>query len=153
MALPTTFNASKLYISILVPTSPPGGSPETFAAPCGLTTRGLTLTKNTNDVTVPDCDDPDAPAWVARAVQSLSGEATGSGILAAAALPVWQDAFDSTTAVSVRVGVNAVALDNGGYYAGLMHLTSFAITGELGDKIQVAVTFQSDGALTWVPAV
>lgn len=147
MAQPTVFSASKLYISL-----GDGGTPEVFTAPCGLTTRGLTLTKDTNDSLIPDCDDPDAPVWLGRTVVSLSGEATGSGILAAEALPVWQDAFDSTESVTTRVGINAPPADNGGYYTGEMHLTTLAITGEQGDKIQVAVTIQTDGALTWVPS-
>jgi hypothetical protein len=148
MAKPTTFSASKLYISL-----GNGGSPEVFTVPCGLTTRGITLTKNTNDVTVPDCDDPDAPAWIERAVENLSGEATGSGILAAEALPTWQAAFNSTVSRNVRIGINAPPASNGGYYAGKAHLTSFGVTGDLGDKLQVAVTIVSDGEWVWVPAV
>lgn len=148
MAQPTTFAASKLYISL-----GNGAGPEVFAAPCGLTSRGFTLTKDTNDVTVPDCDDPDAPAWTERAVRALSGEFTGSGILAAEALPTWQDAYDSTVSRNARVGINAPAADNGGYYLGKFHLTSLRWAGEQGDKINVDVTMVSDGALTWVPAV
>ena len=148
MAKPVTFSASKLYISL-----GDGADPEVFTSPCGLTSRGLTFTKDLNDVTVPDCDDPDAPSWTERAVRTLSGEATGAGILAAEALPTWQDAFTSTDAGNVRVGINAPAADNGGYYAGRMHLSSFGVTGDLGDKLQVAVTLVSDGELVWVPAV
>jgi Phage tail tube protein len=147
MAQPTVFNGSKLYISL-----GDGGSPEVYTTPCGLTSRGLTLTKDTNDTPIPDCDDPDAPVWVGRSVTTLSGEATGSGVLAAEALPVWQDAFNSTVAVSARIGINAPPANNGGYYQGMMHLTSFGLTGDLGEKVQVAVTLQSDGILTWVPA-
>lgn len=149
MAKPVTYSASKLYISL-----GDGATPtEVFTAPCGLTTRGITLTKNTNDVNVPDCDDPDAPAWVERSVESLSGETSGSGVLAAAALPTWQTAFNSTVSRNVRIGINAPLVDKGGYYAGKAHLTSFAVTGELGNKIQVAVTLISDGPWTWVPAL
>lgn len=149
MAKPTTFPASKLYISLGNGATPT----EVFTAPCGLTTRGITLTKNTNDVNVPDCDDPDAPSWVERDVESLSGEASGSGVLAAEALPTWQDAFNSTASRNVRIGISAPAVDNGGYYAGKAHLTSFAVTGELGNKVQVAVTITSDGPWTWVDAL
>lgn len=147
MAKPTTFSASKLYVSL-----GDGASPETFAAPCGLTTRGFTLSKDTNDVTVPDCADPDAPAWTERAVRTLSGEFTGSGILAAEALSTWQAAFDDTSSRNARVGINAVAADNGGYYSGRFHLTNFGWSGDLGDKIKVSVTMVSDGELTWVDA-
>lgn len=147
MAKPTTFSASKLYIKL-----GNGGSPEVFAEPCGLTTRGLTQTKDVNDIVVPDCANPDLPAWVERAVRSLSAEATGSGILAAEALPTWQSAFASTASVNAQIGINAPPANNGGHYDGKIHLTSFAVTGELGDKLQVALTFQTDGPLTWVPA-
>jgi len=147
MAPPKTFSASKLYISL-----GDGGSPEVFSEPCGITTHGLTLSKDTTDIVVPDCANPDLPAWTERAVRSLRGEATGSGILAAAAWPVWRAAFESTASVTCRIGINAPPIDNGGYYGGEMHLTALAITGELGNKIQVAVTLISDGVLTWVPA-
>lgn len=147
MAQAKVFKASKLYISI-----GDGAVPEVFTKPCGLNSRGLTLTKNMNDQPIPDCDDPDAPTWVGRSVETLSGEATGSGVLDADALPVWQDAFNSTDSVTTRVGIEAPPAQNGGYYEGKMHLSSFAITGDQGNYINVAVTFTSDGQLAWVDA-
>jgi hypothetical protein len=147
MAKPTTINASKLYISL-----GDGAPTEVFAAPCGLTTRGMTLTKDLNDVTVPDCDDPDAPAWIERTVASLSGEVTGSGILATEAWPVWRNRYNATTSGNVRIGIGVPLAQNGGWYAGKAHITSLAVTGDLGEKLQVAVTLVSDGAWTWVPA-
>lgn len=147
MAQANVTQASKLYIQL-----GDGGTPEVFSQPCGLNSRGLNLTKDTNDQIIPDCDDPDAPSWLGRVVVSLSGEATGSGVLDLDALPIWQDAFDSTEPVSARVGINVPPASNGGYYQGLMHLTAFNITGDQGDFIQVAVTLLSSGELTWVPA-
>ncbi len=32
------------------------------------------------------------------------------------------------------------------------HLTALNLTGEIGNKINVEVTFQSDGQLTWTDA-
>jgi|SRR5215207_5772319 len=148
MAKPTTYNGSKLYIQLGNGATPT----ELFTAPCGLTTRGITFTKDTNDVTVPDCDDPDLPAWTERAVASFSAEVTGSGILAAEALPTWRTSFLNAVSSNARIGINAPLAQAGGHYAGKIHITSFAITGEVGDKINVAVTLVSDGALTWVPA-
>jgi len=52
------------------------GTTGTFAAPCGLTERSVTFSKETNDTTSIDCDDEDAPAWVDRDVVSMS--ATGA---------------------------------------------------------------------------
>lgn len=147
MAKPTTFSASKLYISM-----GDGADPEVFTAPCGLTSRGIAFSKETNDITVPDCDSPDDPAWTERGVRTLSAEVSGSGILAAEALPTWWGAYASTESFNVRVGLNAPAADNGGYWAGRMHLTAFGVTGDLGDKVQVSATLINDGELTWVDA-
>jgi predicted secreted protein len=149
MAKPTTYPASKLYISL-----GDGATPtETFTAPCGLVSKGIVFSKETNDTTVPDCDDPDAPAWTERGVRTLSAEVTGSGILAAEALPTWWAWYANTESANVRIGLNAPPADNGGYWAGLMHLTSFSVTSELGDKVQVAATLISDGQMVWVDAV
>ena len=53
-----------------------GASPEVFAAPCGLTTKGFNQTANVQETSVPDCADPDAPAYIERAVDTISSEIT-----------------------------------------------------------------------------
>lgn len=147
MTKPTTINASKLYISL-----GDGAATEVFTAPCGLTTRGITFTKNLNDTTVPDCDDPDAPAWIERSVESFTGEVTGSGVLATEAYPTWRTRFLASVSGNVRIGLSVPLAQNGGWWAGKAHISSLAITGDLGEKVQVAVTITSDGVWTWVPA-
>jgi predicted secreted protein len=147
MAKPTTFKGSKLYISL-----GNGATPEVFTAPCGITSRGLAMTKDVTDVTVPDCDDPDAPSWVERDVSSFSGEVSGSGILAAEAWTTWRTAFLDTDARNARVGIEAPPAQHGGYFAGSMHLTSLNLTGDIGEKISVTITLQSNGELVWVPS-
>ena len=148
MAKPVTYTASKLYISLGNGATPT----EVFAAPCGLNTRGVVFAKETNDTTVPDCDDPDAPSWTERGVRTLSAEVTGAGVLAAEALPIWWETYLDTESGNVKIGINAPAVDEGGYWAGKMHLTSFGVTGEVGEKINVAVTMINDGEMVWVPA-
>lgn len=113
MARPTTYSAKKLLILL-----GDGGTPETFAAPCGLTTRGINFSKETNDVTVPDCDDPDLPAWTERAVRTLSATVSGSGILAAEAFETWREAFLATDAVNARIKIDDTLVNGGGYFAG-----------------------------------
>ena len=147
MAQPHTFSAKLLLIQL-----GDGGAPETFSAPCGLTTRGIQLSKETNDTTVPDCDDPDLPAWTERDVVSLSGEISGSGILAGAAVATWRAAYFSTDSVTCRVRINDTGANGGGYFQGEFHLTQFNITGEIGNKAQVEVTLVSDGEITWTAA-
>jgi predicted secreted protein len=147
MARPTTYSAKKLLILL-----GDGGTPEVFAAPCGLTTRGIEFSKETNDVTVPDCDDPDLPAWSERSVRTLSASVSGSGILAAEAFATWRAAFLDTDPTNARIKIDDILANGGGYFSGRFHLSGFSITGEIGDKIQVEITMESDGEVTWVNA-
>lgn len=147
MAQPTTLNASKL--SIWIGSS---SSPGTFVAPCGLTTRGINFTASTNDVTVPDCDDPDLPSWTARVVQALSAGITGSGILAVEAVPTWREFFFDATSKMCRVvldGTGLAASLDLGYFEGLFICSALNITGDLGNKVQVEINMTSDGQIFW----
>src|ERR1700741_139848 len=102
MARPTTLAFSKMLILV-----GNGHSPETFSSPCGLTTKGLDLSASSNDVQVPDCDDPDAPAWTERVVKALSGKVSGSGILAVESFTFWNEwALDGSTK-NVRIKFDA----------------------------------------------
>jgi predicted secreted protein len=145
MAKPTTLSAAKLLIMI-----GDGAGPEVFTAPCGLTSRGINFSKETNDTNVPDCDDPDAPAWIERVTVSLSASVSGSGVLAKEALGTWKEFFFSTATKNCKV-----MLDGGtgwGHWLGAFHCTTFNVTGELGDKVQVEVELQNDGEIAWVDA-
>lgn len=148
MTRPTTASAAKLLLLV-----GDGASPEVFTSPCGLTSRGINFSKETNDVTVPDCDDPDAPAWTERVARALSSTVSGSGILAMEALPAWREFFFSTATKNVRIRVDVDAASNGGYWEGAYHCTTFNVTGEIGDKIKVEVELQNDGEILWVDIV
>lgn len=148
MARPTTLSSAKLLILI-----GDGAEPEVFAAPCGLTSRGINFSKETNDVTVPDCDDPDLPAWTERVVSALSGTVSGSGVLAMEALETWREFFFSTEARNCRIRLDTTLANNGGHFEGRFHCTSFNVTGDIGEKIQVEIELQNDGEIVWVDAV
>lgn len=145
MARPVTLAATKLLIQV-----GDGNSPEVFAEPCGLTTKGINFTKGTNDINVPDCADPEAPAWTERGVVSLSSTISGSGILAMEARATWWAWYASTVSRHCRV-----KLDNptyGGYFSGLFHLTRLDMSAALGNKVAVTAELINDGQITWVPA-
>lgn len=144
MALPTTLSASKLTIWI-----GDSASPGTFVAPCGLTTKGIQFSANTNDITIPDCDNPDAASWTGRVVESLSATINGSGVLAMEALATWRAFFEAATEKLCRVVIDDGAGAIGGHWDGLFVCTGFNVTGNLGEKIQVEITAQSAGAVTW----
>lgn len=141
MAAPTTFKFGKLTIEV-----GDGGSPtEVFAPPCGFEQKALKLSKDLNEQLLPDCSDPDLPAWVSREVKSLSAEISGEGLLPAEALDTWQDFFFSTNARNVKVKLIGTTTET---WAGKAHLNSFEISANLGEKVKVAVSMASDGVWT-----
>ena len=58
-------------------------APVTYAAPCGFTSKSFTLSKNLQEIDIPNCDDPDAVAWIGRDAQNLSATIAGDGVAAA----------------------------------------------------------------------
>jgi hypothetical protein len=147
MAQPTTAKFGKMRILL-----GDGATPEVFAAPCGFTTKGVTISKNLSEVSIPDCADEDAPIWLGRDVQSQTCTISGNGVAAAESLPDWDDASMSTDAISMRVEVE---FDIGTKtIEGKFHVESEAITAESGQRVQLAISAQSDGPITatWVAA-
>lgn len=142
MAKPVTLSASKLSIWL-----GDGASPEQFVAPCGLTTRGITFNAASNDSVIPDCDDPDLPAWIERNIASLEASVSGSGVLSVAAFPKWNDFMQGGVSINCRVVLDHAQL---GYYEGLFILSQFEVTGEQGNKINVSVKLDSDGEIGWI---
>lgn len=147
MAQPTTVRFGKMRILL-----GDGGSPEEFTAPCGLTTKALTITKNLAEEAIPDCDDPDAPNWLARDVQTMSAGITGEGLLAMESEAIWNAAAFSTEPLNVRLEIAFTAGTR--VYEGAFHIDSFTPTGAQGARITSAISMQSDGIVStsWIPA-
>lgn len=141
MAQPTTARFGAFIVSL-----GNGDSPLTYTAPCGFTSKALNLQKNLSEVAIPDCDDPDAPFWVARDVQTLTAAVSGEGVLAAESIDKWLDAFYSTESVQVQIEIELAAFPTE-TFTGLMHVDGFNITAEQGGRVQVSVSMQSDGEL------
>jgi hypothetical protein len=141
MAKPTTHTFGEFLVKL-----GDGADPEVFAAPCGLTSKGFNQTANTQKTAVPDCDDPDAPAYNETAVDTIDSEISGSGILAEEAFDTWQDWFASAASKNYRVYPMGSA---GGYYAGKGVLSAFNMTVQRGQKLNVDVTITGDGAYVW----
>jgi hypothetical protein len=141
MAQPTVISGTKLLILV-----GDGGSPEVFAEPCGLTTKAFDLAATTNTNIIPDCANPDAAAWEATDVNALSGTATGNGVMAAEAYPVWNAWFMSSLGRNCQIKLNAPTL---GHYSGSFKLTSLKLSGTRGNKVLVDLSMKSDGAITY----
>lgn len=145
MAKPTTYVGSSVAIFLEDP-----ASPGTFLRPCGLNNHTANFSKATQEILVPDCDDPELPAWVARGVESLDFSATGSGILAAEAIDAWWEAFNTTESIPARIYVGKPTdTANGRFWEGNVHITSLEIGGERGGKASASVSLVSDGELVF----
>ncbi|MGB3445738.1 MAG: phage tail tube protein [Xanthobacteraceae bacterium] len=146
MASATRIKGGKLRV--LLETITPG----TYAAPCGFTSKTLTLTKGLEEVNVPDCDDPDAVDWVGRDASSLSMSVSGEGVLAAQSVDTWLDAFHDVDSVGVKIEIEFPAKTI--TYTGRMHVESMEATAPNGQTVTSNISMQSDGemARTSTPA-
>lgn len=147
MAQPTTVRPSKFRVLL-----GDGGDPEMFVAPCGLVSKSVDRQKNYSDQVIPDCDDPDAPYWVARDLESMSMEISGEGLLALEYEQQWNDAIDSTTPVNIRVEIEFTTGIR--VYAGAFHVNG-SLSAQQGERVKITVAMSSDGIVTstWEPGV
>ena len=127
-----------------------GADPEVFGKICGFNSISLQIEKDTNDVTIPDCDDPDAPAWRATDVLSIAWSAEFEGIMAKEAEPTLWAAVNSANATNIQIRL--VGFGTGGatpdlVFSGAAHIGA-TISGERGNKYQISVAATGDGALT-----
>lgn len=127
------------------------GVPIIYASPCGLTTKNFALTKNLQEIDLPDCDDPDAPAWIARDVQNLSATISGDGVAAAESVPAWNAAAISTDSVPMKVEIEFTTGMK--IFTGLFIVDNLTFGAESGGRVTLAINAQSDGEVDdqWVP--
>lgn len=148
MAQATTIRFGKFKIYVEDP-----DNPGTYIAPCGLTEKSLQLTASAQEDVIPDCDDADAPAWVGRAISSLSAAVSGAGVWAAESYETWRRLFLAAESFNVRVEFDETGANGGGYYAGAAVMTSLGDAASLGQRVQASIELASDGAWTWTNAV
>lgn len=145
MARLTTLKESKFLIKI-------EDTPGVFVAPCGITTKGIDFTAESNDFNIPDCDDPDAPAWTERVVSALSAGVSGSGRLDMGSLTIWREWLFSGAEKNIRVILDAPLASGGGTYAMSAILTSLNIGAEEKGFATIEVSIASHGEVTWTDA-
>jgi hypothetical protein len=144
MAKPKTVRFGKFLIKLATI-----AAPTVYVAPCGFTSKSLVLSKNLEEVNIPDCDNPDDPAWIGRDVSSLSATVSGDGILAEESVEVWLDAFNTVEPIPVQIellltGTASVT------WTGLMHLSNLTVGAEQGGRVTISVEMQSDGEMVGV---
>lgn len=140
MTQPTTIKGGKVRVLLDL------AGTNTYSAPCGFTSRSLTLTKALNDFSIPDCDDPDAVDWLGRDAVSLSMSVSGEGVLASESVEEWLDAFHSVDSIAAKVEIEFPAKTI--TYTGAMHVESIEIGANNGQRATANISMQSDGIMT-----
>ncbi len=123
-----------------------GQDPEVFSAPCGINTKNFNREAATNTFDVPDCDNPDDPAWLERVVQSFSSSISGGGQLHTQSSQIWDDFFTSGLPKNLKITVPGV-----GVFIGEYILTGFDLSGNRGELVSVDVTLESNGPVVKQP--
>lgn len=149
MPVVKTMNGTQLLVQI-----GDGAQPtETFAVDCLINTaRGIQFQSDTNEFIVPDCDNPDDPAWKEVTKDGLSATITGGGMVHSTSLENFFYWFTSKNTKNVRFRSNLTGANGGGYWQGAFHLTQFEVTGDRNEKAMCSLTLISSGVVTWTDA-
>jgi hypothetical protein len=142
MAQPETIKGGKVKVLL------GSGSPIDYGAPCGFTSKSITLTKGLEEVNIPDCDNPDAVSWVGRDASSLSMAVSGEGVTAAESVEVWLDAWESVESVPAQVVWEFPSKTI--TWEGFMHVETIEATAPNGQRVTQTVSMQSDGEMVRV---
>jgi hypothetical protein len=117
----------------------------TFVAPCGFSSKSLTFNKGLEEVSIPDCDDPDKVDWVGRDAVSLSIAVSGEGVLAVESGETWLDAWESVESVPAKIEIEFPAKTL--TYTGNMHVETLEMGAPNGRRVTNNVSMQSDGQM------
>lgn len=139
MTQPTTIKGGKVRVLL-----DPAGS-GSYAAPCGFTSKSITLSKGLEETNIPDCDDPDAVDWVGRDATSLSISVSGEGVLAYESQDTWLDAWENVESVAAKIEIEFTASTI--TYTGNMHVESLEMGAPNGRRVTLNVSIQSDGEM------
>lgn len=131
-----------------------GSTPEVFAHSCTInTTQDFTIEATTTDGTGQSCEDPNAPSWVLRAIDSLSAGVNGAGTMDPVSYGVLRVKMLAGDEFNVRVLLDGLtAVQGGGYYEGAYVMTSLGLAKEGKGYVTSTIALQSSGEVKWVSA-
>lgn len=130
-----------------------GDLPEVYTHNCTINlSKEFTIEASTIDATEPNCEDEDAPAWVLRAVDTLSAGISGSGTMDPSSFAVLRAKILAGTEFNVRVKIDLPLASAGGYFQGAYILTSLGLAKEGKGFVSASVALSSSGEVTWVDA-
>lgn len=141
--LPTTSSFGGIILEV---EDSPGVGTYTARA-CGFSQKGIDLTAQTSTAIVPDCTNPESPAWDIAGISSFGGKITASGVAASEDEAFWNQWLDSGLSRNIRYRKSGV-----GYRSGPALLTSLSEPVQLrqdGNLVQRSITLENAGAWPW----
>lgn len=130
-----------------------GATPtEVFTAPCGLTSLTMTVNIESNTTNIPDCANPDLPAWLASDEVSKQMVISGDGVLDTDAMKVWRAWLFAGGEKNIRWFTAGTAANGGGYYQAPGILTTYEESGSRGERWNTSIAITLNGKPTWTPA-
>lgn len=121
-----------------------------FGAPCGISGLTRQIQTNTNDVSLPPCNDPYAVLWLGVDVVSKRMQMSFSGTLADVALPIWDNwSLQKDSRRRVRWYRNLLG-SNRGYWEGYAILTDYSEESSDRGRYTNSGTVIFDGEPLWV---
>lgn len=128
-----------------------GGSPETFTPLCGFTSLELTVNIETNSTNIPDCDDPDLPAWLKSSEVSKQMQLGGSGVIDTNALNAFKQWIMEGGERNFRWLTDGDEhSESNGYWEAPGILSAYGQTGERGTEWNQNVTILLNGRPNYV---
>jgi len=123
-----------------------GADPEEFTPLCGFTSLELTVNIETNSNNVPDCDDPELPAWLVSSEVSKQMQIGGSGVIDADALDRFNDWILEGGEKNFRWLTNsATNTEANGYWEAPGIMSAYGQTGERGQLWSQSTTILLNG--------
>lgn len=123
-----------------------------FDAPCGFESLNMTVNIETNTTSIPDCDDPDLPAWLASDEVSKQMVLSGEGVLDTTANQMWRTWLLEGGEKDVRWLTKGLAANGGGYYEAPGLLTTYEEIGQRGNRWRQNIGITLNGKPEWTPA-
>ena len=140
MTLATTIKSSTLRVLI---DSARNGS---YTVKCGFNQNAITFSKGLEEVTIPDCDDPDEVPWLGRDAVSLSISITGDGVVAVESTEEVLDMQNDTESFPAKIELEFPAKTI--TYTGALHVETVELGRQNGRRVTISTSMQSDGEFT-----
>lgn len=131
-----------------------GGGPEVFAHPCGANARNVTFTNNLGEEVTLDCADPlGTAAAIQRWVESQDTTISISGRVARESWDTWRAWMDDATPKNIRVEVDNLLANGGGYWELPAYLQQFEMGAEGKGTMSFTASIVGAGRRVWTDAV